>query len=130
MFRARYGTLHLTISFKKLTPTVDFATMTGVMWVASSGGLLLQSLALLFSFLSLSASAQEFSYEVEKRIVERLHYFLGEPVATNQVIANFRENGGFLNNMEAADRNLYLAMAYSLPQPLVYYGLEDGTCPG
>jgi hypothetical protein len=104
--------------------------MTGAMWVASSGGLLLELLALLFSLLSLSASAQEFNYEVEKRIVDRLHSFLGDPVATNQVIANFRENGGFANNMEAADRNVFLALAYSFSQPLVYYGLEDGTIPG
>jgi hypothetical protein len=104
--------------------------MTGVMWVASSGGLLLQSLALLFSLLSLSASAQEFNYEVEKRIVERLHSFLGDPVATNQLIANFRKYGGFANNMEAADRDVVLALAYSVSEPLVYNGLEDGTCPG
>jgi hypothetical protein len=104
--------------------------MKGVMWVVSSGGLLIQSLAFLFSFSSLSASAQEFTYEVEKRIVERLDSFLAEPVATNQVIANFRENGGFANNMEAADRNVYLALAFGVSQPLVYYGLEDGTCPG
>jgi hypothetical protein len=98
--------------------------------VASSGELLFQSWALLFSLLSLSASAQEFNYEVEKRIVERLQFYLGGPVATNQVIANFRENGGFANSMEASDRNVYLALAYSVSQPLVYYGLEDGTCPG
>jgi protein-S-isoprenylcysteine O-methyltransferase Ste14 len=100
------------------------------MWVASSGGLLLQSLALLLSFLSLSASAQEFTYEVEKRIVERLHYFLAEPVATNQVITNFRENGSFANDMEAADRNLFLALAYSFSRSFVYFGLEDGTSAG
>jgi hypothetical protein len=104
--------------------------MTGTMWAAVSGGLLLQSLALLLSLFSMSARAQEFNYEVEKRIVERLQFYLGDPVATNQVIVNFRENGGFVNNMEAADRNLYLALAYSVSQPLVYYGLEDGTCPG
>ena len=104
--------------------------MTCTMVAAFSGGLFLQSLALLLSLFSLSASAQEFNYEVEKRIVERLQFYLGGPVATNQVIAKFRENGGFANNMEAADRNLYLSLAYSLPQPLVYHGLEDGTCSG
>jgi hypothetical protein len=92
--------------------------MTGVMWVASRGGLLLQSLALLLSLLSLSASAQDFDYEVEKRTVERLQFYLGDPVATNQVIADFQENGGVANNinMEATDRNLKLALAYSVSQ--------------
>jgi hypothetical protein len=104
--------------------------MTGTMRAAFSGGLLLQSLALLLSLFSLSASAQQFNYEVEKRIVERLQSYLGVPVATNHVIANFRESGGFANNMEAADLNLYLALAYGFSQPLVYYGLEDGTFPG
>jgi hypothetical protein len=74
--------------------------------------------------------AQQFNYEVEKRILERLEFYLGGPVATNQLIANFRANGVFRNNMEAVDRDQYLVIAYSVSQPLVYYGLEDGTCPG
>jgi hypothetical protein len=90
--------------------------MAGVMWVASRGGLLLQSLALLLSLLSLSASAEELNYEAEKRILERLQFYLGDPVATNEVIAKFRESGGFANNIEAADRNLNLALTYSFSQ--------------
>jgi hypothetical protein len=78
----------------------------------------------------LPSYAQQFNYEVEKRILERLEFYLGGPVATNQLIANFRTNGVFRNNLEAVDRDQYLGIAYSVSQPLVYYGLEDGTCSG
>jgi hypothetical protein len=52
------------------------------------------------------------------------------PRDTAKIISSFRKNGGFLNNLEAADRDHFLALAYSVTQPLVYVGLEDGTIPG
>lgn len=73
---------------------------------------------------------RQFNLEVEKRIRERLDFFLAGPVDTGRVLAGFRRNGGFPNNMDAADRDQFLALAYSVNQPLVYFGLEDGTCPG
>lgn len=77
-----------------------------------------------------TTTAQFFNFEVEKRILERLDFYLGDPVAVNQLIDNFRTNGGFINQLKAPDRDLYLSLAYSVSQPLVYYGLEDGTIPG
>lgn len=77
-----------------------------------------------------ASSSNYFNFEVEKRILERLDFFLGGPVGVNEIIKNFRTNGGFPNDMWAADRDLYLSLAYAMPQPLVYFGLEDGTCSG
>eukprot|EP00538_Stauroneis_constricta_P000553 CAMPEP_0119572284 /NCGR_PEP_ID=MMETSP1352-20130426/44544_1 /TAXON_ID=265584 /ORGANISM="Stauroneis constricta, Strain CCMP1120" /LENGTH=998 /DNA_ID=CAMNT_0007621969 /DNA_START=74 /DNA_END=3067 /DNA_ORIENTATION=+ len=79
---------------------------------------------------SIFAGAQEFNYEVEKRVIERLSEFLGDPVAVNDIIFNFRKHGGFPHQMEAPDRDLYLKMAYSVSQKLIYYGLEDGSISG
>lgn len=76
------------------------------------------------------ADARQFNLEVEKRIRERLDFFVAGPVDTGRILSGFRRNGGFPNNMDAADRDRFLALAYSVTQPLVYFGLEDGTCPG
>ncbi len=84
----------------------------------------------LFGTFFLVADARSFNFEVEKRIRERLDFFLSGPVDTAKVLSSFRTNGGFPNSMEAADRDLFLKLAYSVTQPLVYFGLEDGTCPG
>ena len=75
-------------------------------------------------------NANYFNFEVEKRILERLDFYLGGPMNVNEIIHNFRFNDGFPNNMLASDRDLYLKLAYSVSQPLVYFGLEDGTCIG
>jgi hypothetical protein len=80
--------------------------------------------------LSSSNTNNYFNFEVEKRILERLDFYLRGPVGVNEILKNFRTNGGFPNEMLSADRDLYLALAYSMPQPLVYFGLEDGTCLG
>lgn len=92
------------------------------------------SLGVLFTFLVATLlqarDVQSFNFEVEKRIRERLDFFLSGPVDTASVLSKFRRNDGFPNNMDAADRDLFLALAYSVTQPLVYFGLEDGTCPG
>ena len=89
---------------------------------------------LFLSFLLLAlpraATAQQFNYEVEKRILDRLTFYLGDPIATNQFVADYLHNGGFAHHLEAQDRDAYLTMAYSLSQPLVYYGLENGLCVG
>ena len=74
--------------------------------------------------------AQKFNYEIEKRIRERLDFFLSAPMQTTGIISKFRRNGGFPNMMQAEDRDLFLQLAYSLPSPLIYFGLEDGACPG
>ena len=71
-----------------------------------------------------------FNFEVEKRVLERLDFYLGGPVGVNEMIHNFRSNDGFPNDMLAADLTEYLSLAYSVSQPLVYFGLEDGTCLG
>jgi hypothetical protein len=71
--------------------------------------------------------AQQFNYEVEKRILDRLGYYLGDLVATNQFLANFFFSS---NDFKAPDRDLYLKTAYALAQPLIYIGLEDGQCTG
>jgi len=84
---------------------------------------------LLASFL-LIAESRTFNFEVEKRISERLDFFLSGPRDTAKIISSFRSNGGFPNNMDAADRDEFLSLAYGVTQPLVYFGLEDGTCPG
>ena len=75
-------------------------------------------------------SGAYFNFEVEKRILERLDFYLGGPMNVNEIIHNFRFNDGFPSDMLAADRDLYLKLAYSVSQPLVYFGLEDGTCIG
>ena len=75
-------------------------------------------------------SYRTFNFEVEKRITDRLDFFLSGPRDTAKIISNFRRNGGFPNNMDAADRNQFLALAYGVTQPLVYFALEDGTIPG
>jgi hypothetical protein len=87
----------------------------------------------LFALLTVAATTngqQQFNYEVEKRIKDRLGFYLGDPVASNLFLANYRDNGGFAFQLEAPDRDAYLATAYSLAQPLVYLGLEDGLCVG
>jgi hypothetical protein len=76
------------------------------------------------------ADSRSFNFEVEKRISERIDFFLSGPTETAKIISSFRRNDGFPHNMDAADRDLFLALAYSVTQPLVYFGLEDGTCPG
>jgi hypothetical protein len=97
----------------------------------TSGTVLLSVFLTLLLFLSMNIDAQQFfNYEVEKRILDRLGYYLGDLVATNQFLANFRENGGFPNDLKAPDRDLYLTAAYALAQPLIYFGLEDGQCTG
>lgn len=93
-------------------------------------GTVLLSVILLTLLLCLGIDAQQFNYEVEKRILDRLGYYLGDLVATNLFLANFRDNGGFPNDLKAPDRDLYLKIAYALDQPLVYIGLEDGQCTG
>jgi hypothetical protein len=77
-----------------------------------------------------SNSNNYFNFEVEKRILERLDFYLNGPVGVNDMIQKFRTNGGFPHDMLSADRDSYLALAYAMPQPLVYFGLEDGTCLG
>ena len=84
----------------------------------------------LLLFLTRSIDAQQFNFEVEKRIIDRLGYYLGDFVATNLFLANLRDNGGFPNDLKAPDRDLYLKIAYALDQPLIYIGLEDGLCTG
>jgi hypothetical protein len=74
--------------------------------------------------------AQEFNFEVEQRILERLEFYMGDPVAASTLIENFRSNGVFPHDLRAPDRDLYLALAFGVSQPLVYYALEDGTIPG
>jgi len=88
------------------------------------GALLLWTLAVSLS------NAQEFNFEVEKRILERLDFYLGGPVASVEVIKNFHENNGFAHDMDARDRDPFLTLAYSVSQPLVYMGREDGLCTG
>ena len=77
-----------------------------------------------------SSTAQEFNFEVEQRILERLDFYMGDPVEASTLIENFRTNGVFPNDLRAPDRDLYLPVAFGLSQPLVYYALEDGTIPG
>ena len=77
-----------------------------------------------------TTNSNYFNFEIEKRILERLDYYLGGPMGVNEIVYNFRYNDGFPNNLLAADRDLYLKLAYSVSQPLVYFGLEDGTCIG
>ena len=72
----------------------------------------------------------EFNYEVEKRIVDRLSYYMSQAVETNKIISNFRYSGGFPSNLAASDRDAYLVLDNSLLMPLIYYGLEDGSITG
>jgi len=75
--------------------------------------------------------AAEFNQEIEKRILERLDFFLNGPTSSTRVIRNYQENGGFsFGNIEASDRNQFLKLAYGVPEPLVYIGKEDGLCTG
>jgi hypothetical protein len=78
-----------------------------------------------------SLAGKPFNNEVlQERVLDRLVYYLGDPVATNELLFTYRENDGFANDMLASDRDAWLKLGYSLPLPLVYYGLEDGTCLG
>ena len=80
--------------------------------------------------MALARAQQPFNREVEKRILERLEFYLRDPVTTSQMIFNFRENGVFPNRLQAEDRDLYLGVAYGVQQPLVYYAREDGSISG
>ena len=80
--------------------------------------------------LVLASAQQPFNREIEKRILERLEFYLRDPVTTSQMMFNFRENGVFPNNLQAEDRDLYLSVAYGVQQPLVYYAKEDGSISG
>lgn len=71
-----------------------------------------------------------FNYEVERRVHGRLENFLGNPAAANLLTATYRENGGFQNDLKAQDRDAWLIFGYSLPDPIVYFALEDGTVIG
>jgi len=77
-----------------------------------------------------AVSAQQFNYEVEKRVLDRLHNYLGETVTTLGFIRKLLERGGFPNGLAAPDRDEYLAVSHSLDQTLVYYGSEEGICTG
>ena len=74
--------------------------------------------------------AQQFNYEVEKRIRDNLNFFLGMPIETNNIVASYYNNDGFPNQLNATDRDAYLRLAYSLSQRFVYYGMEDGLFAG
>jgi hypothetical protein len=101
---------------------------SNIMFTTSNLPLIL--VALMFSVVATTNAQQQFNYEVEKRILDRLGYYLGAPVAANLFLANYRDNGGFPFQLEAPDRDAYLVTGYSLAQPLLYYGLEDGVCVG
>jgi hypothetical protein len=89
--------------------------------------LLLSSTTLVDSF---GQEFNQFNYGVEKRIVDRLIHFLGDPEGTNEFIATYRRNGAFAHNLQAADRDEYIRLASSLSLSLIYVGLEDGTHMG
>ena len=84
---------------------------------------------LLLSGLSIS-SAQQFNYEVEKRVLDRLQNYLGDPVLTLDFLRRLLERDGFPHHLNAPDRDEFLAVSHSLQQPLVYYGSETGICVG
>jgi len=88
------------------------------------------AILLLILVIAPSPADAEFNYEVEKRIVDRLTYYMSQAVDTNKIISNFRYSGGFANNLAAPDRDAYLVLDNSLPMPLIYYGLEDGSITG
>ena len=77
-----------------------------------------------------TTSANQFNYEVEKRIVDNMNFYLGDPISTDKLLSTYYTNGGFPHGLQAPDRDDYAKLAYSLPEPLIYYGLEDGTNVG
>lgn len=87
------------------------------------------NLCLLF-FLFPATTQATFNLEVERRVIDRLTDYLGNPLDAAALTSNFRRNGGFRYGMEGRDRDDYLKFAYSLTQNTVYFGLEDGTCLG
>ena len=91
-----------------------------------------QFLSLLFSLLAAlpTTEAQQFNFEVEKRVVDNLNFYLGDPISANELLATYYNNGGFPHRLQAPDRDDYAKLAYSLPEHLIYYGLENGTNVG
>ena len=77
-----------------------------------------------------TTTAQQFNYEVEKRIVDNLNFYLGDPISKTEWLAYYYQNGGFPHNLQPPDRDEYAKLAYSLREPLIYYGLENGTNVG
>jgi hypothetical protein len=92
--------------------------------------LVLCYLLLLSGFAVTVSSAQQFNYEVEKRVLDRLRTYLGDPVLTLDFLRRLLERDGFPHHLNAPDRDEYLAVSHSLQQPLVYYGSETGICVG
>ena len=66
--------------------------------------------------------------KVERRVVDRLRYYMDQAVDTNRLLANFRFSGG--NDYAPSDRDTYLRLNHALPLPLIYYGMEDGSITG
>jgi len=85
---------------------------------------------LLWTSILSTSQAQEFNIEIEKRILERLDFYLGGPMDATAVILNFHSNGGFPHDMDGRDRDQFLNLAYGVLQPLVYIGGDDGLCTG
>jgi hypothetical protein len=81
----------------------------------------------LLLFLSSTTLVDGFNFEVGKRIVDMLNHFLGDPEGTNEFIVAYRRNGAFAHDLQAADRDDYIRLAFSLSLSLIYVGLEDGT---
>jgi len=75
-------------------------------------------------------SEAEFNYEIEKRVIDRLSQYMTQAVNTNKIISNYRYSGGFPHGLRAQDRDEYLRLDNSLPMPLIYYGMEDGSISG
>lgn len=95
-------------------------------WLISPSFLLLPLLTLVVP----KTNAQQFNYEVEKRIRDNLNFFLGQPLANSAFVASFFNDNGFPHQLTAPDRDEYLKVAYSQSKPHVYYGSEQGLFIG
>ena len=84
--------------------------------------------------LSLKFADANLNYEVGERVNERLEEFMNVPNFLTTINAHYRNFGGFLHDMNAADRDFDILLGWTMmntyhPQ-MIYYNLENGLFLG
>jgi len=94
---------------------------------------------LLSSTIVVLGEKSSFNYEVEKRILDRLVFYMNQSVDVNQFLANARystmddDDDSFFFGFTPANRDRYVRSTYHLPLSsisAVYVAMEDGSLTG
>ena len=90
--------------------------------------------SILLLSVALKPAYATFNYEVEKRVFERIDDFMSGPVVVTSLLERFLNNGAFPNHLDAADKDAYSTLSFSLLNEykfdMLYYGNEEGIFVG